>query len=186
MPHYPLASLIFEGLTAFGTVGAVVISLYLLQREKSVTALAEISVSTILVPKDDDDDFRYEPGESFIIVTLSNIGTKPFRINAVGIIDNKTKQEMVILPDYRNPYCTQSDKTFLESDSGQYIFPIQPFIESICNIITFDTHILTRLKYIKFKMTTNLNQCIEVKPSKEFYKDYAELVNKHLDRNKES
>lgn len=164
--------------TALGTVGAVIVSLWLALRSQRIKAKAIIGFKTIYLPSDSDPSI-YKPNDDIFEVTVTNTGVKPFKIHNIAAYDKQLKHWLIISPDYAHPFCTKSGYVYSESETGRYIFPKDAFAKSLKDALNITgSNSIKRLKKLKFVATTNLGQNISVIPDKSFYQDCNELFNK--------
>lgn len=164
--------------TALGTVGAVIVSLWLSLRSQKIKAKSTIGFKTIYLPSE-CDPHSYKPSDDIFEITVTNTGVKPFKIYNIAAYDKQRKHWLIISPDYGHPYCTKSGYVYSESETGMYIFPKDAFVKSLKDALDInDSNGINRLKKLKFVATTNLGQNILVIPDNNFYQDCNELFNK--------
>lgn len=152
---------IFQGLTAIGTIGAVITSLYFSQMRHKINAKGTISFKL----GNSLDKFN-----EIMMIEIINNGEKPFRITSFYIRAKKLNLNFVFFPDEKEPYSTRLDFNYVESSNGQYIYPKEQFIKNIQLIFENNKSDKTKLsniekiKYLKFYANTNLDQEIILKP----------------------
>lgn len=164
-------------------VGAVCLSLYFAIHANRVRAKATISFNTIYMPNPLEE--KYEPSESVAVLMVTNVGTKPFKINSIAAFDKKLKQYYVMTPDYRNPHSIKPGHFFKESETGNFVFPEKDFVLNLNKVLNVNgvDKIIRRVKKLKFLLVTNLGENITVKPTDEFYKMYQEITEELLSKN---
>ncbi len=161
-------------LTAVGTVGAVIISLWVTRQSKIIHANGMVTLSTIYMPTNLLSN-TYQAVEEAIIITITNIGVKPFKIYNICVEDKLLKMQYIITTDYKNIHCMEPLHLFLESESGNYIFPKGAFFSSLkSHLGEIDSeNVLKRLKKLKFFAVTNLSQTIHIKANKDFFNSFS-------------
>jgi len=163
--------------TALGTVGAVIVSLWLVLRSQKIKAKAIIGFKTIYLRSASNPN-SYKPNEEVLEVTVTNTGIKPFKIYTISSYDKQLKRRGIIFPDYDHPYCTKYGYIYSESETGMYIFPKDAFVKSLKDALNItNTNNINRLKKLRFVATTNLGQNISVIPDKDFHQDCNKLFN---------
>lgn len=178
--YYDKASLFAQIFTAIGTVGAVVTSLWLVQKAQKISVHATLSFKTVYLPSDTDPE-SYQPTEEIVEVLITNTGIKPFKIYNIGAYDKELKHHFVIMPNYQHAYCTESGHLYSESETGMYVFPPDTFTNSLVDALKISKtdekkKIISRLKKLHFIATTNLAQNIKIKVDNDFYNDCIKLI----------
>lgn len=163
--------------TAIGTVGAVIVSLYLASRERSILAKAFLSFESIYVPNNPERE-TYREAARLAIVTITNTGAKPFRIEYILLKDRKSKKNIHLIPDYHSQFGAEPNHVFVESDTDRYVFDEHDFVRSINMQVGIENNLPladTRIKKFKFFAFTNLGQMIEIRTSNEFLENYKRV-----------
>jgi hypothetical protein len=159
MTTYEIWTLFFQFLAALGTIGAVITALYLSHRSQKVYAKGTISIMEVYCA-----DGTKSP--EYVIVSICNIGVKPFKIDSIAAYDNVKKHYLRFNPDYAHDICSKPGLQFLESECGTYIFPKQTFIENLMIAIDsqlYPCNLNNRLKKLRFIAHTNIGQEIKLK-----------------------
>lgn len=175
-----LIHIIFEGLTAIGTVGAVVTSLWLASFTLKIRAKSEISFATFYVPSSDKID-TYTPQEEFIRITVINTGSKSFTLSHFIAQDKKNKITLQAFPNYQNHLCTPPNFIYIEATTGNYVFDYEAFLNSFIEALNLKRELnqkllKKRLKNVKFFAITNTGYQIKVEYNNEFINDWVELI----------
>lgn len=166
---------IFQGLTAIGTVGAVIISLYFSQMRHKINAKGTISLKLC--------ELSGKFNEIMMIEIINN-GEKPFKITSFYIRAKKLNLNLVFFPDDKEIYSTRLDFNYVESSNGQYIYPQEQFIKNIKLIFENNKSdktklpIIEKIKYLKFYAKTNLDHEITLKPHPKLLKTCIDYYTK--------
>jgi len=177
--RFEIVNMISSIFTAIGTTGAVIISLWLIYKSDKIKAKAAIGVYSPYIQKNNTIIPSWD--KEVLMLSVSNIGTKPFSITNFVAKISFSKKKYIIFPDYNHPGCTKKYFIYNEADSGHYIFPIKEFTESLLNILNIKTgepFSKNQLKKLKIFITTNLGQYFKVKFDNEFFQNYLESANK--------
>ncbi len=174
-----IGNFIVNILVAIGTIGAVVVSLYLALSTRKIRAKASISFNTLYLPSPTEDG--YVPSDKLVVISVTNIGEKPFKIDSIAAGDNKTKNYLVMTPDYRNPHTTEAGHFYLESQTGQYVFQQMDFVRNLNKAleVSMVKDVEKRIKNLNFVFATNIGQLVKIKADKNFIDMYVK-VSKNL------
>ncbi len=167
---YNFYSLIVNIFIAFGTIGAVGLSLFFWYRSNTVNAKGVINFYTT---------YNTIQNVDVVMVLITNHGVKGFLVNAICCKDQEKSKINIIPPDYSNPQCKRSGEYFTESETANYIFPQNAFVKSF--IQTFgleklsDEQIENKINDVEFFAVTNLGVNIKIKKSNEFASELVKI-----------
>lgn len=175
-----IVGLVFEGLTAIGTVGAVIISLWLASYSLKIKSKGEILFATFYLP-DPENNQNYQPKEEFVQISIINSGSRSFILSVFGANDKQTGVNFQAHPNYLHHLCTPNSYIYTETSSGNYIFDLDAFIGNFVealglNSISDKNELRTRLKKINFFATTNAGYKILIKYDQNFLDDWVGLT----------
>lgn len=158
-------------LTAIGTVGAVIVSLWLALRSTKIKGRATIDFKKIICCEFNSEDI--------VGVEVINTGSKPFKIENISVYDKQLKSWLIIMPNYNHPYCAKLGQVYLESETGLYIFTRDVFLAQLKDKMNIadSTNCIGRLKKLRFVATANLGEKIAITPGKYFFEDFDKLCN---------
>ncbi len=159
-------------LTAIGTLGAVIVALYLEHKSNAIVATGKITFSAIYYP-----DIGTE---KLVVVSITNYGRKNFIINGMYGKDQKTKKIFYIRPDYSHFGSKNSAEFISESETANYFFPENVFTKSCIDVLGLDklpnNDIKNRLRKVRFLAVTNLGKTINIKKDIDFYSSFCETA----------